>query len=70
MDIQMCSGEGCPIRQQCGRFNSVKDLTRQSFFVKPPFVIDNGKFTCDYYMGESSVLLLEQLKSIFKKGKE
>jgi hypothetical protein len=63
-DITMCSGEGCPLKEKCHRFTAVKNLDRQSFFVKPPFEIDKKKFTCKMFWGESYELLLQQIKTI------
>ena len=43
-DITMCSGDNCPIRQNCYRFKAEPSKYGQSYFVKPPF---DGK-DCNY----------------------
>ena len=65
-DNTKCSGAGCPIAEKCNRYTE-KPSGYQSYFISPPFKIDKGKFTCDMFWGESSDLLLEQLKSMMKK---
>jgi hypothetical protein len=73
-DITLCKGNSCIIKQSCHRFtlyhNHCKDKKKvyESYFVKPPYKIDKGKFTCDMFWGDNSIYLLEQLKSIFTSG--
>ena len=44
-DISMCSGEGCPMREQCYRYTA-KPSEWQSYFGRPPIKEDG---TCDYF---------------------
>lgn len=43
-DITMCSGSGCPARNNCYRFTAEPNEFRQSYFLKVPF---NGE-DCEY----------------------
>jgi hypothetical protein len=43
-DITMCTGDGCPLKENCYRFTAEKS-ERQSYFFTPPF---DGK-TCEVY---------------------
>lgn len=45
-DITMCSGEGCPKKEQCYRFTARPDQ-RQSYFAKPPI---NDRGECSYFL--------------------
>jgi len=36
-DISMCSGEGCPLKENCYRFTATPSKFRQSYFFTPPF---------------------------------
>jgi hypothetical protein len=37
MDITMCSGKGCPLKDKCYR-TSAPQSVMQSWFAKPPFI--------------------------------
>jgi hypothetical protein len=69
MDITKCDGKGCPIKERCKRYTTRAHDLWQSFFTYPPFTIDKGKFTCEYFWGEPEHYLLEQLKSTLPKIK-
>jgi hypothetical protein len=43
-DITMCSGVGCPIRENCYRFTAPVNEHRQSMFMEIP--CDNESKTC------------------------
>ena len=60
MDITMCKGTDCPIKESCYRFTATKNEILQSYFVKPPF--KDGK--CDMFWGETQKEILNQLKNI------
>ena len=64
-----CSGEGCPIKDKCKRNdyfrkNGFKKYGKNTSFIKPPFKIDRGKFTCDLFWGDAADLLFQQLTGI------
>lgn len=46
-DISMCSGNNCPLKENCYRFLAAPNPYRQSYFTEPPFnkVIED----CDYF---------------------
>jgi len=44
--ITMCTGEGCPMKEQCFRFTA-KVGEMQSYFAEPP-VKANGQ--CEYFL--------------------
>lgn len=48
-DITMCSGEGCPLKGNCYRFNAVPSKFYQSYFTNPPFEHEqSGEVTCTH----------------------
>jgi hypothetical protein len=40
-DITMCSGDGCPLKENCYRYLAEADPYRQSYFAEAP--IKNGE---------------------------
>ena len=46
-DISKCSGEGCPLKERCYRFNTPMSEYRQTIFVNPPY--DKKTKKCDEY---------------------
>jgi hypothetical protein len=65
MDITKCTGEGCPVKEFCFRFTAPDSEYRQSYFVEPPMVVEDGKFiTCDMYWGEEQESILDLLIDI------
>lgn len=60
-DITKCTGDNCPHKEGCYRFEAKASLY-QSFFVTPP--IEDGK--CDMYWGDNSEVIFNQLKEIAK----
>jgi hypothetical protein len=64
-DITKCPGIGCPVKNDCYRFNAESGY-RQSWFVKAPGEINEGKFTCDMYWGEQAEGIWNQLVEITK----
>ena len=59
-DITMCTGDGCPLKENCYRFTSIASEYRHSYFFTPPF---DGK-TCEMYWGKQSESIYNQLKNI------
>ena len=49
MDIQMCTGEKCEMKQKCKRFKGKWNEYMQPIFTQPPFVINNGKQFCPHF---------------------
>lgn len=45
-DITMCRGEGCPIKEDCYRFNATPTPLYQSYFAIVPYDTKRG---CDHY---------------------
>lgn len=48
-DISMCSGVGCPMRNECHRFTAPKNDFWQSWFENIPYKDENGKDVCDSF---------------------
>ena len=65
-DITMCTGDGCPLKENCYRFTAEKSEYRQSYFFTPPFE-DN---TCDMYWGKQSESIYNQLKNITNENND
>ena len=63
MDITMCKGTDCPLKENCYRFTAKSDDVYQSYFVDSP--IKDGK--CDMFWGETQKEILNQLENIVKK---
>ena len=59
LDITMCKGEGCPVKDKCRRHTATPDYY-QAYFAETPF--KDGK--CDFYWGEQAQSIFEQLKDI------
>jgi hypothetical protein len=68
MDIDKCDGKNCIVKEKCKRFTSVTNVNE--WVISAPFKIDKGWFTCELFWGESSELLLEQLKNIMNGDKK
>lgn len=69
-DITKCSGEGCPIKKLCYRYNA-KDSQRQAYFAEPPFEVieqnnDKIKIKCEYYWDKNGEQILELFHKILK----
>lgn len=37
VDITMCSGHGCPLKDKCYRYTATKNPLWQSYFMEPPY---------------------------------
>jgi hypothetical protein len=47
MDITLCKGGDCPLKEKCFRYTAKSNSEYQSYFVEPPY--DKGNKKCDYY---------------------
>ena len=47
-DISMCSGEGCPIKEECHRHTAPHNKAWQTFFVYVPY--DHAYKGCEYFI--------------------
>jgi len=48
-DITMCSGVGCPIKDECYRHTAVAN-ERQSFFTEPPYgKLNDKERPCEFF---------------------
>ena len=41
VDITMCTGGGCPLKEHCYRYKARPSPFRQSFFMTPPYIKKN-----------------------------
>lgn len=48
-DITMCSGQGCPLKDNCYRYNATATPMWQSYFSTVPVKKDG---TCEYHWSE------------------
>lgn len=47
MDITQCEGKDCPFKETCYRFTAKPNEYRQSYFIDPPYNVEEKK--CNYY---------------------
>lgn len=64
MDITMCMGVDCPVKENCKRFTSKPDEIWQAYFLDSPYKKTDTSFTCDMYWGENAESIWQQLKDI------
>lgn len=50
IDICMCKGEGCPMKEKCLRFTAAPDENWQSYFVESPVKGKKDKTDCEFFM--------------------
>jgi hypothetical protein len=50
-DTTKCYGADCPMKDSCKRFTAPADELHQSYFLDPPYHINEGGFSCDMYWG-------------------
>jgi hypothetical protein len=48
-DITMCSGRGCPKKDQCYRYKATPNQYWQSYFVEPPFGLKKAD-ECEHFV--------------------
>lgn len=65
MDITMCKGNDCPVKEKCQRFTAKPDEYQSYFLEVPGSTVDNN-FKCDYYWGENARNIWKQLNDIVK----
>ena len=58
-DITMWKGIECTVKEDCYRYNAKAD-EYQYYFVEEPYDKENKK--CDYYWGNNSQSIFEQLQ--------
>jgi hypothetical protein len=46
-DISMCSGDKCPLKENCYRFLAEPSEFRQSYFMTPPY--NHQTKECEYF---------------------
>ena len=61
-DITLCKGNNCPMKEQCKRYTSTPNSTKQWYYTESP--IKDGK--CDIFWGDVADVVMEQLKSIMR----
>lgn len=47
MDITMCMGNGCPLKENCLRYKSIPNEDYQSYFTEIPYKLKENK--CEFY---------------------
>jgi len=63
MDITMCKGKECPVKNRCYRYNENPELL-QTVFVESPSIIDKGVFKCEMFWGKGNQQVLNTLLNI------
>lgn len=73
MDITMCKGDGCPVKERCKRFNAEPGMM-QSYFVDTPGKWEEVQrkygrkilWNCDMFWGEQQDQILQTLENIVR----
>jgi hypothetical protein len=65
MDITMCKGDNCPLKDQCFRHTAKPD-EYQSYFTVVPFKIKNNEFKCHYLWTDNNEAVINNINSILK----
>ena len=65
MDITMCKGGNCPLKDQCFR-HTAKPSEYQDYFTVVPYKIKNNEFKCNYLWTDNNQRVLNQLESILR----
>ena len=63
-DLTMCEGIECPWKTRCRRYTSTPNEFRQSYFVDIPGKMVEEVFTCDFFWGDDSDRIYQNLKDI------
>lgn len=66
MDITLCEGTNCPLKDQCFRYTA-KPSEYQSYFTKEPYTLEKNKFKCEFLWTNDNHSVLDQLNSTLKK---
>jgi hypothetical protein len=53
-DITKCHGFECPMKESCKRFTAKPNEFAQSYFLDPPYKINDDGFSCDMYWGATA----------------
>jgi hypothetical protein len=67
-DITKCNGDGCLIKDHCKRFTAIENKFYQSYFVDPPFELEEGKFDCKMFWGDTQDAIFNLLLDITKNN--
>lgn len=59
-----CHTKDCVLRQECGRYHSIADYSKHTYFFKPPYKLKGKKFSCDMFVGSAFKSIYNQLKNI------
>ena len=65
MNITMCKGGNCPLKDQCFR-HTAKPSEYQDYFIVVPYKIQNNEFKCNYLWTDNNQRVLNQLESILR----
>jgi hypothetical protein len=65
MNITMCKGGNCPLKDQCFR-HTAKPSEYQDYFIVVPYKIKNNEFKCNYLWTDNNQRVLNQLESILR----
>jgi len=65
MDITMCSGVGCRVKDKCYRFTAKRCEYMQSQFTNPPLKVENDILKCDMFWGENENKIYNSIEEIF-----
>lgn len=49
-DITKCGGFECPMKEACKRYTTKSKKIMESYFLDPPYHINEGGFSCDMYL--------------------
>jgi hypothetical protein len=67
-DITKCHGDGCLIKDHCKRFTAIDHELYQSYFVDPPFELEENKFDCKMFWGDTQDAIFNLLLDITKNN--
>jgi len=56
MDLDMCEGLNCPLKNRCYRYTAPKDYKYQSYMIGSPFRKEKGKIVCDLFIKDKRKL--------------
>jgi len=62
IEITQCGGFDCPMKEACGRYNNQPKEIMQTYFLDPPYHINEGGFSCDMYWGQNSEAIWQDLQ--------
>lgn len=60
-EITKCTGENCPIKDDCKRFTLEDNKYHQSYFSEPPCNVTEGKFECLMFWGNNAQAIWNEL---------